>query len=95
MGTKVAPSLANIFMSDFEEKFIKSYHLKPLLYKRFIDDIVMIWPHGRESLDEFIKHINQCHETIKFTADISDSEINFLDTKVHLDKDGGLWTDLY
>ena len=42
MGTKVAPSLANIFMADFEDKFVSNYHLKPLLYKKIIDDIVMI-----------------------------------------------------
>ena len=70
MGTKVAPSLANILMADFEEKFVSNYHLKLLLYKRFIDNTVMIWPHSRELLNEFISHLNQCHESITFTAEI-------------------------
>ena len=44
MGTKCAPSYANIFMGDFEEKniypFINQYST---LYLRYIDDIFMIW----------------------------------------------------
>ncbi len=93
--TKVAPSPANIFMADFEDKFVSNYHLKLFLYKWFIDDVVMIWPRGRESLNKFIGHLNQCHESIKFTAEISENEITFLDTKIHPENDGTLWTDLY
>ena len=42
MGTKVAPSLANIFMADFEEKFVYTYHKQPVFWKRFIDDVVCV-----------------------------------------------------
>ena len=55
----------------------------------------MVWTHGREALDEFIDYLNNCHPTIKFTTEISETEISFLDTTVHLDKDGSLWTDLH
>ena len=43
MGTKCAPSSANIFMGLFEEKFIFPI-LKKLsnFYLRFIDDIILI-----------------------------------------------------
>ncbi len=95
MGTKVAPSLANIFMADFEEKYVYSYPDQPLLWRRFIDACVMVWCPGREKLDEFINHLNSCHPTIKFTAEISDCGVNFLDTTIHLEKDGSLWTNLY
>ena len=43
MGTKLAASSANLFMGDFEDKFIYSYLLKPFLWKRFIDDIIFVW----------------------------------------------------
>ena len=39
----------------------------------------MIWPHGMDSLLKFINHLNIVHPTIKFTSDISDTEISFLD----------------
>ena len=54
MGTKCAPSYANIFMGWFEEKFIF-----PLLtnlsdfYLRFIDDIFLIWNGTKTEFDDF------------------------------------------
>ena len=54
MGTKLAPSYANLFMTKLEEKYVYTYPLQPQLWKRFIDDIFMIWPHGMDSLLEFI-----------------------------------------
>ncbi len=55
----------------------------------------MIWPHGLEELEKFVSHLNSCHETIKFTMDASTEKINFLDTTLHVDTEGNLWTDLY
>ena len=40
----------------------------PTIWKRFIDDIFMIWPHGQAALHQFLEHINLLHETIKFIA---------------------------
>ena len=83
MGTKCAPTYANLFMSQFEES--KIY---PLLrercntHLRFIDDIFLIWSGTEEELHDFIEKINTLHETIKFTAEHSRTEINFLDTIV-------------
>ena len=71
MGTKLAPSFANLFMGYFEDKFIYSYRLQPLLWKRFIDDIFFIWTHGEDELLTFVQHLNDCHQTIKFTLETS------------------------
>ena len=54
MGTKCAPSYANIFMGWFEQKFIF-----PLLtnlsdfYLRFIGDISLIWNGTKTELTTF------------------------------------------
>ena len=71
MGTRAAPSIANIFMDDFETKLLTNYHLKPIIWKRFIDDIFMVWTHGPNKLESFITYINSLHETIKFTHEWS------------------------
>ena len=84
MGTKLVPSYANLFMATFEDKYVYTYPQKPTLWKRFIDDIFLIWPHGRESLLRFIEHLNRVHPTIKFTSDISDKEIAFLDLTIYI-----------
>ena len=95
MGTRVAPTYANIFMSDFENTHVYTYPKQPLLWVRFIDDIFMVWEHGEEELTRFLQHLNTTHNTIKFTAEFSKSKINFLDTWVTKDRDGYMNTDLY
>ena len=42
MGTKVAPSYANLLMADFEDKFVYTYPDQPFLWLRFIDDMFMM-----------------------------------------------------
>ena len=42
----------------------------------------MIWQHGEEKLKEFLKIINSCHPTIKFTAEYSLYKANLLDVEV-------------
>ena len=83
MGTKLAPSYVNLFMTKFEQIHVYTYHLQPTLWKRFIDDIFMIWHHGMDSVLEFIQHLNTVHRTIKFTSNISPSEIAFLDLIIY------------
>ena len=85
MGTRVAPSYANIFMNDFEEKHVYTHHLEPLAWYRYIDDIFCLWQHGEEELEKFTTHLNSVHETIKFTIEKSITSVSFLDTEVHLD----------
>ena len=67
----------------------------PWLWKRFIDDIIMLWTHGRSSHDKLLEFINNIHPTIKFEATISDTSVNFLDTVLYFDEHMCLRTDLY
>ena len=67
---------------------------KDIRYKRYIDDVFLIWEHGEEALKEFIAYLNSSHPTIKFTADYSFETINFLDVTISKDGDH-LSTDLY
>ena len=94
MGTKLAPSYANLFTSKFEQAHVYTYHLQPTLWKRFIDHIFLIWPHGMDSLVEFIQYLNTVHSTIKFTSVISSPEIAFVDLTIYF-TDDKLCTRLY
>ena len=95
IGTKVAKAFANIFMGWFEDSFVYTYDTQPLLWKRYIDDVFMIWPHGQDSLDQFVDHLNSKHDTIKFTVESSTTQVNFLDVSVTINNEGGLTTSLY
>ena len=83
MGTKMAVAFANIFMSVVETEILNFSKAKPLEWKRYIDDIFSLWRTERKEIDEFIALANRHHPSIKFTAEISDKEINFLDTTVY------------
>ena len=95
MGTALVPNYANIFMDKFETRALENYPLKPILWKRFIDDIFMVWTHGEEQLNKFVQYLNNIHPTIKFTHECSKEEINFLDTTVKILPDRSLYTTLY
>ena len=82
-------------MGKFEQDFLLRQHIPPLVWWRYIDDIFLIWPHSREELDSFISRLNQAHNTIKFTSDISETSVNFLDVKISKDIHGRLTTSLY
>ena len=95
MGTSMAPSYACLFMGMFETNFLKSCKHKPLVWLRYIDDVFILWNSGRDKLMEFISAANIFHPTIKFTYEISNSIINFLDITIHKTENNRLETDLY
>ena len=95
MGTKCAPSFANLFMADFEERHIYTYPTKPIFWGRFIDDIISLWNMSDEEGNNLVTYLNSLHPTIKFTAHVSRTEATFLDTKIILTPQGHIATDLY
>jgi len=86
MDTKIAVSFANIFMAVVETEIINCSHLKLLTWKRYINDVFSLWNINKEEINTFIELANSYHPTIKFTAEISDTEITFLDTCVYKGK---------
>ena len=84
IGTRITPSYANLFMGS-EQKFLQKAPYQPLVWWRYIDDILMIWTDGTEERQEFIDFINQQHQTIKFTYGVSNSNLPFLSIMVLID----------
>ena len=83
MGIKMAVAFANIFISVVETEILNYSKTKPLEWKRYIDNIFSLWRTERKEIDEFIVLANRHHPSIKLTAEISDKEINFLDTTIY------------
>ena len=94
MGTRMAPSYANLFMAELEDKLLTWTTHQPHIWWRFIDDIFAIWKLGETTLTEFLEEINLFHPMIKFTAQSSEERVDFLDTTVILDGTT-IHTDLY
>ena len=85
MGTRVAPTYANLFMAHFEESYVYTYkdNSKPRIWFRFIDDIWGIFSGNSIQFQNFVEYLNNVHETIKFTEVFSSIEINFLDVTIY------------
>ena len=81
-------------MADLAERILKDTELQPRIWWTYVDDIFFIWEHGEDSLKQFTETLNACHSTIKFTAEWSKEEINFLDVNVRL-RNRQLETDLH
>ena len=94
MGSRFSPSYANIYMMSLEKRLLASFPQKPLFYKRFLDDIFIIWDNGEDKLLEFINFANNFNPHIKFTYKYSDTEIDFLDIKLRI-TENGLTTTLF
>lgn len=72
----MAPSYTNLFMDIFEQTFLKSQTLQPLIWLRYIDGIFFHWQHGIDSLNKFLNDLNN-PSPMKFTSKYSKTEINF------------------
>ena len=77
---------ANLFMDLVEQEFLAKCTKKPQTWKRYIDDIFMIWTHGREELKNFITHLNLHHPNLTITWEAHEQQIDFLDAHIHKGK---------
>jgi hypothetical protein len=83
MRSSLTPTVSNIFMEHFEKLALDSAQYKPLLWLRYIDDMFVVWPHGPELLQDFLRHLNILRPSIQFTMETeSGSAITFLDVLV-------------
>ena len=89
MGTKMGPSYANLFVGFIEHQFFSQYHgPKPELYGRYIDDCIGATSSTKEELTQFITAVNSFHPALKYTWEISDTSLAFLDIKISIEGNG-------
>ena len=86
MGTICVPAYGNIFMINFELKYIYPYiRDKTKMFLRFIDDLFMIWTGSEQEMLDFMSDLNKKHPSIKFEFKYSQTKIEFLDVLVYKD----------
>ena len=83
MGHSYCVEYANIDMADWEVEAIKKCPLRPLFWARFIDDIIIVWTHGRPALEIFVRILNSHDQNIQVTYDYQTFSINFLDVEIY------------
>ena len=83
MGAAFSPTLANIFMSVILRRFLATQTSHPLLLKRYIDDVFILWQHGEASLVTFLSNINNIHPNIRFKYEYFNQSSAFLDLMIY------------
>ena len=83
MGTPVAPTLVNLFMGKVEAEALSSWEgTQPLVWLRFIDDILVLMESTKLEMQQLVSHCNERMATIQYTAKVSDTQVNFLDVTI-------------
>jgi hypothetical protein len=95
MGSPLSPILASIFMEVFEEGMLNAVPIEIRLWKRYVDDTLVIVKRGDE--EELLRFLNNVHPAIKFTCEKEVEEsIPFLDVKIsRVGNDGLVRTDVF
>ena len=83
MVKRFSPYFASIYVAEWEEAAVSKCSKSPLLYLRYLDDILMIWPHSKEEFWKFFDILNQQDDNIKLKATISDESVDFLDVTIY------------
>ena len=96
MGSPLGPVLANIFMSNLETIALGNYTgPKPLLYRRYVDDVFLIFS-SQSEMHNFFDWMNIQHVNIRFTKEIeSNNTLPFLDVLVKREPKGCISTTIY
>ncbi|XP_054853294.1 uncharacterized protein LOC129341953 [Eublepharis macularius] len=93
MGCSAAPSIANIFMAAWGEKYIMNetnpFYRHICIFKRYLDDLFFVL-HNKEVVQEFCHWLDQRDENIGFTWNSDEKEINFLGITVFKSQDNKL-----
>ncbi|XP_065195392.1 uncharacterized protein LOC135826718 [Sycon ciliatum] len=97
MGNNLAPPFAIIFMHDLETSLFVNSPGAPVLYKRYIDDIIMLWTLGAALLRQLIAFFNTANASIKFTYQSSEEtgSVDFMDTTIHVSSEGAISFELF
>ena len=46
MGKRFSPNVVSIYVAEWEEVALSKFSKSPLLYLRYLDDILIIWTHS-------------------------------------------------
>ncbi|KAJ1186984.1 hypothetical protein NDU88_003763 [Pleurodeles waltl] len=86
MGAACAPSVANLYVGAFEDKFIYNemapFYENVQAWSRFIDDVFFIWKGSEDQLLEFYSWLNLCDTNLRFTIKYDHHLVEFLDVYI-------------
>jgi hypothetical protein len=83
MGMAFAPAYANIYM-DNVDRVANNHQLSPLLYVRYLDDILCVYQHTEAEFTDYYNFLNNINPAIKFTVECLSKKVNYLDLTIDI-----------
>lgn len=82
MGSPLGPLFANIFLSHYESQWLQDSPVKPILYKRYVDDTLWLLP-ANADISLLMTYMNSRHKNMRFTYETENSDcISFIGVTV-------------
>lgn len=83
MGKAYSPSLANLYMLEFDRRAMNEFHIRPECFFRFLDDIFFFWVGSVAELLEYENFLNSLIPGIKVKLEYSQVSVHFLDCTIY------------
>jgi len=90
MGSPLSLIVSDLVMRDLEENILNSLNIRPILYYRYVDDIILST--YEEKIHSILKKFNSYHRRLKFTMEPEVNVFSFLDITLHI-KNNKIVTD--
>ena len=84
MGSPLGPTLANLFLVNYENKWLKDCPVQftPKYYRRYVDDIFLRFK-AKDHVQKFFRYMKSRHPKIKFTfEEENDNKVSFFDISI-------------
>jgi hypothetical protein len=92
MGWSPAPTVANFVLKGLDELILS---FEPLLYARFIDDVILVWDSRKVGLERLVAAVDAWKEGIVLVWQRGEEQAVFLDVEVYKDGPGRLRHRVY
>jgi hypothetical protein len=94
MGKAWAPTVASIYMEEWERSLWQALQFEPVIYVRYIDDIFAVFE-GPEDAERFVSAATHHDADIKLSEINIGRSVHFLDLQISLNDSGRFETSLY
>lgn len=84
MVARYAPSVVNLLMDCWEEEYVYNQNIPQIiLYRRYIDDLIILWDGTAETFQEFLRNLNINRYGLTFTGKWDTERIDYLDLEIY------------
>jgi len=83
MGSPLSPIISDLVMRDLEDNILNSLTIQPILYYRYVDDIILST--YEEEIHNILNKFNNYHPRLNFVMESEvNHTLNFLDVTLHI-----------